>query len=50
MKKSGNSYMHRLRRIIAIYDKYAPGGATNIYIYNTYIYPEFRICEATFYN
>ena len=46
----GNSYRKRLQRIIAIYDTYAVTGVTNVYIYKTYIYPEFGICESSFYN
>lgn len=49
-KKKGNSYRKRLAKIIAIYDEYAPKGVTNIFIYNNYIFPEFGICESSFYN
>ena len=49
-KLKGQSYMKRLQRIITIYDKWAPLGVSNAYIWREYIYPEFGIAESSFYN
>lgn len=55
MKKSrmntpGRSYVHRVSSIVRIYDEHSRDGLSNREILRRYIWPEFRICERTFYN
>ena len=53
MKKSrmntpGRSYVHRVSSIVRI--EHSRDGLSNREILRRYIWPEFRICERTFYN
>ena len=55
MKKSrmntpGRSYVQRVSSIVRIYDEHSRDGLSNREILRRYIWPEFRICERTFYN
>ena len=47
---SGKSYQYRVQRINELYDQYVVLGVPNRTIWKRHVYPEFRICERTFYN
>lgn len=49
-KRKGKSYAKRIADINQIYDTYAPTGLPNREIWKRYVYPQFGICERTFYN
>jgi hypothetical protein len=49
-KRKGVSYMLRLSKVNAIYDRYAKTGLSNREIWRRFIYPEFGISERTLYH
>ena len=49
-KRKGKSYAKRVADINQIYDTYVKTGLPNREIWKRYIYPQFGICERTFYN
>lgn len=46
----GYSYAKRVKEVNEIYDKYARLGVSNREIWRRYIWPNFGICEKTYYN
>lgn len=46
----GLSYARRVADIIRIYDEHSRSGLSNREILRRYIYPQYPICEKTFYN
>jgi hypothetical protein len=46
----GRSTVCRVKQVNVIYDKYSRSGLSNREIWRRYIWPEFGICEKTFYN
>lgn len=49
-KYKGYSYMKRVREVNEIYDKWARLGVSNREIWRRYVWPQYGICEKTFYN
>lgn len=49
-RKRGESYARRVEAVNRIYDRYRGTGLSNREIWHRYIYPEYGICERTFYN
>ncbi len=46
----GFSYIKRVREVNEIYDKYARMGLSNREIWRRHVWPQYGICEKTFYN
>lgn len=46
----GNSYMHRMEKVLKIYNQYANSGLSTREILRRHIYPEVPISEGTLYN
>ncbi len=46
----GDSYKKRILAVNAVYDNHVKDGLSNRYIWRMYVYPEFGICERTFYS
>lgn len=46
----GKSYLHRMEKVLKIYNQYANSGLSTREILRRYIYPEVPISESTLYN
>lgn len=49
-KVKGNSYMHRMEKVLKIYNEHANSGLSTREILRRYISPEVPISESTLYN
>lgn len=49
-KYNRRNYLLRVRDVQNIYTEYHGRGYTDVYIYNTHIYPTFKISRTTFYS